>query len=172
MNKFIGAVVMAVPMNCITDVAGPNTLVFATDLYHPIAIDAEIKSEEGLVDNSKVVRGCLGFLLEARLQAVVAFYAQDGESSILTGLCQPEKDGPEYALDCGADGKQHLGEGQYIKRYAAQQHDGASPEREGLEPSLAFLPDVDDGCFHIPVGLFVLCCHHVDRLSIHELDAI
>ena len=118
------------------------------------------------------VRGSLGFPLESSLQTIVAFYAQDGESTILAGLRQPEKDGPEYALGCGADGQQHLGEGQYIKRYAAQQYDDASPEREGLEPSFAFLPDVDDGCFHIPVGLFVLCCHQVDRLSIHELDAI
>ena len=44
MNKFIGAAITTVPMNCITDVAGSNTLVLATDLYHPIAIDADINT--------------------------------------------------------------------------------------------------------------------------------
>lgn len=43
------------------------------------------------------------------LQSLVAFDTQDGEATVLAGLCHTEEDGPKDALRCCADGQKHLG---------------------------------------------------------------
>ena len=72
--------------------------------------------------------GCFAF--EFVFEAFVALDAQDGQTSVLAGLCQTEEDGPQYALCRNADRQQHLGKGQYVERNATQQHDDTGPERE------------------------------------------
>ena len=43
------------------------------------------------------------------LQSLVAFDSQDGEATILAGLCHAEENGPKDALRCCTDGQKHLG---------------------------------------------------------------
>ena len=74
--------------------------------------------------------------LEPTLDAVVAFHAQDGETSILARLGQAEKHGLQHALGGGAEWQQHLCEREDIERYATRQHYRAGLERQRLEPSL------------------------------------
>ncbi len=66
--------------------------------------------------------------LEFVFEAFIALDTQDGQAAVLAGLCQPEEDGPQYALCRNADGQQHLGKGQDVERDAAQQHDDTGPE--------------------------------------------
>ena len=42
-------------------------------------------------------------------QSLVAFDTQDGEATVLAGLCHAEEDGPKDALRCCTDGQKHLG---------------------------------------------------------------
>ena len=49
------------------------------------------------------------------LEAFVAFYSEDGETSVLAGLGHAEEDGPEDALDRDADGEEHLGKGEDVE---------------------------------------------------------
>ena len=53
----------------------------------------------------------IGSLLPSEhvLQSPVAFDTQDGEATVLAGLCHAEEDGPKDALRCCTDGQKHLG---------------------------------------------------------------
>lgn len=80
-------------------------------------------SETGFIDLSLRL-----LALEFVFETFIALDTEDGQPSALAGLCQPEEDGPQYALCRNADGQQHLGKGQDVEGYAAHQHDDTGPE--------------------------------------------
>jgi len=53
------------------------------------------------------------------LETFVAFYSEDGETSVLAGLGHTEEDGPENALGRDADGEEHLGKREDVEGDAA-----------------------------------------------------
>ena len=77
--------------------------------------------------------------LESTFQTFVTLNSQNRQSSILARLRQSKKNGPQDSLGRDADGQKHLGKGQDIEWYAAQQDNDARPERQRLQPSLHLL---------------------------------
>ena len=83
--------------------------------------------------------------LEFTFQPFVALNSQNRQTSILAGFCQSKKNGPQDSLCRDADWQKHLGKGQDIAWYAAQQDDDARPERQRLQPRL-YLQEGGFGC--------------------------
>jgi hypothetical protein len=80
----------------------------------------------------------LSMALKLVFEPFISFDTQNGQTTVLTRFCQPEKDSPKNAFRRRADGQQHLGERQDVEGYAAQQDDDTRPERKGLQPLFDF----------------------------------
>lgn len=66
-------------------------------------------------------------LPELLFQPFYSLHSEDGDASVLEGLCHAEKDEPEHTFHLYGYRQCHLGEGEYITRYATEQnyHSGA-----------------------------------------------
>ena len=90
--------------------------------------------------------------LHPAFQTLVALDTENGQASVLAGLGQAEEDCPQHALGCSTDGQQHLGKGQDIKRYTAQQDYDSRSVRQRLQPHSDIVKDVIEGilgCFEL-----------------------
>jgi hypothetical protein len=96
-------------------------------------------------------------------QPLVAFHAQNGESSVLAGFGQTEEHRPQNAFRCNADRQEHLGKGKNIEWDAAQQDDDSRAESQRLQPLLHLLKALNDGS----ISHFSLLTYHFSLVTYH-----